>query len=145
MQQLNKNATKIFDSLLDKLNGQTHKKFTSEGFMPLVVEILEGQIATAYGKGKLISIAHYYKQNGDVMRDPEMLFLVVDLRHELQGKEENLFVFPAMYQQDSLGIYEESIVFDNGAVKNCHKLWQKAHANFANTWLVNIRQQGFLK
>jgi len=130
---------------MTKLKNEPYIKLLSDGFMPLTFERLEGQIRTAYGIGELFSLAHYYKQNGDAMRDPEMLFLVVDLRTELQGKEEYLFIFPVMYQQDNLGVYEESVVFENSTVKNFKPHWQKAHANFANSWLSTIHHQAFLK
>lgn len=144
MQKLNQPATKIFGRLLEKMGAQEHTRIHSEGFMPLVIERLEESIKTEYGPGNLISIAHYYSQNGDAMRDPEIVFLVVDLRKTLQG-EEYLFVFPTMYQQDNLGIYEQSVTIENNAVKAYKPHWQKAHVNFANGWLRNIKQQGFLK
>lgn len=144
MQKLNKTATRIFCVLLKKLNGQQHFKITAPEYMPLSVERLDEDIQTAFGKGTLYSICHYYEQNWDLMRDPEMCFIVVDNR---QHSKDYLAVgiFPQMYQLDSLGLYEESIRIENDVVTNCITTWQKGHCSFANQWMKNIAQQGFLK
>jgi len=144
MKKLNKNATATFMRLLQLINNKEHVKLLSEGFMPLVMEKLHENIHTEYGEGTLFSLAHYYTQNGDAMRDPEMCFLAVDLRESLRHKD-YLFVFPTMYQQDNLGIYEESVTIENNTVTSYKPAWQQAHAGFANLWMKNIQQQGFLK
>src|SRR4051812_3886346 len=43
------------------------------GFMPLVVEAA----GTGPRGGTLVSVAHYYEQNGDLMADPEVLFEIL--------------------------------------------------------------------
>ncbi|HMH32126.1 MAG TPA: hypothetical protein VK543_03800 [Puia sp.] len=144
MKKISTEATRIFCRLLDKLKRHEHIKLAAEGFMPLTVERLEGDILTPYGTGTLYSIAHYYFQNGDIMSDPQMVFIVVDNR-----KDENDFaavgIFPQMYQQDNLGLYEESAQIESGKLTTYNKLWQPGHCRFANLWLRNIKQQGFLK
>lgn len=143
MQKLNHQATTIFFRLLKKLNEQQHMKLYSDGFMPLIMERIADNIITTFGDGRLYSLCHYYEQNGDLMRDPEMCFIVVDNR-----KEKNDFdavgIYPQMYRLDSLGLDEESIIIENGKITNCIKIWQKGHCSFANIWLKNIREQGFL-
>jgi len=112
--------------------------------MPLSVEIIDDNIETPFGLAKLVSIAHYYKQNGDMMCDPEMVFLVVDNR---KGETDygGIYIYPQMYQQDSLGVFEESMVIKNRTLTACKHHWQDGHCGFANLWLKNILQQGFLK
>jgi hypothetical protein len=44
-----------------------HLKLEQEGLMPLVIE------AWGVGKGRRISVAHYYEQNGDLIADPDIL------------------------------------------------------------------------
>lgn len=144
MKKLNKQATKIFSRLLRKLNNQDHVKLLSDGFMPLVIEKLQEGIQTVYGRATQYSLTHYYEQNGDAMRDPDMCFLVIDLREDLKN-EEHLFIFPILFQQDNLGLYEESVVIENNKVTSYKPVWQKAHCTFANQWLLNIKHQGFLK
>jgi hypothetical protein len=78
------------------------------------------------------------------MRDPEMVFIVVDNRKET--KDYHLIgIYPQMYQQDNLGLYEESACIENNAIITYKPFLQKEHGSFASQWLQNIKQQGFLK
>ncbi len=128
MKHLNQKAQKIFDTIIDvHLNGKQHIQIGEkwDGFMPLVVEKVYTQdIGTTY------SFAHYYKCNGDMMQDPEMLFI----KH-INGK-----VYPAMFQMAAPPVYEESIFYDDGKWKVKPKQ-QKDHTSFAQTWLNNIKEQ----
>ena len=142
MKKINQQATKIFCRLLEKLGNHDSMKLISDGFMPLVLEQIGENISTPYGNAKLFSLAHYYEQNGDLMRDPEMVFIVVDNRIE-KNDLELIGIYPQMYQQDSLGIYEESVNIEHNKLTTFKKLWQDSHCNFANMWLKNISQQSF--
>ena len=83
--------------------------------------------------GKIYSIAHYYEQNGDLMRDPEMTFLVNDYDKK---------VYPISYQTDGIfGGYEEGAIFENDLLTGIRKQLNNAHKNFANTWMTNIEMQ----
>jgi len=79
-----------------------------------------------------ISVAHYYEQDGDAMRDPEMVF-------ELDGQN----WLPVSYLQDNLGIYQEAVILD-GQVRINPKLVDEL-STFARQWDKNIADQGFLK
>ncbi len=144
MKKLNRQATNIFYRLLTKLGKQQHVKLESTGFMPLDMEMLQENILTSWGVAASYSLCHSYLLNGDVMRDPEMVFIVIDNRKSEKDFDE-LAIYPQMFQQDNLGIYEESITIDNGQIKSFIKTWQHGHCNFANIWLKNIKEQGFLK
>jgi hypothetical protein len=134
----------VFCQILKKLRDKTDLKLTAEGFMPLVIEQIDENIETAWGVGKLISLAHYYEENGDLMRDPEMVFIVVDNRDD--PKDLNLIgIYPQLYQLDALGLYEESIRVENNKISSYISAWQTGHCSFANTWLKNIKAQGFLR
>jgi hypothetical protein len=143
MKKLNLNATRIFSALLKTLDGKDHKKLISEGFVPLTIEKLEDALLTPWGVGTLYSLCHYYEQAGDLMRDPEMVFIVVDDRKE-KCDYENLHIYPKMYQQDNMGIYEESVSIAAGQATTYIRAWQAAHTHFAQQWLSNIKEQGFL-
>lgn len=81
----------------------------------------------------MVSVAHYYKQNGDLMRDPDMVFEVTpDM--ETWG--------PVSYQQDNMGIYQEAVFMGNGQVMIRPKL-VKELKTFARTWDRNLDEQGF--
>jgi hypothetical protein len=95
MKALNHTATRIFANLLNKLNNEEHCKLTSDDFMPLSMELLQTGITTTYGKANLYCLMHTYVQEGDLMRDPEMCFLVVDSRIDATDYN-NLHVFPAL-------------------------------------------------
>ncbi len=144
MKKLNEQATKIFCQLLKKLGNNSYIKINNEGYMPLTIECIEEQINTPWGFAKLYSVSHSYVQNGDLMRDPEMVFIVCDNRaHEKDF--DNILIYTQMFQQDNLGLYEESVRIENNHIKTFIKTWQHGHCSFANTWLRNIKQQGFLK
>lgn len=143
MKRLNEQATRIFCCLIKKLEGGQHIKLFSEGFMPLSIEQLEENILTQDGVATTYSLCHYYKQSGDLMRDPEMVFIVVDNRKD-EKDIKAVHIYPQLYQQDSLGLYEESIRLENGMIKSFIKTWQSAHCAFANQWLRNIQVQGFI-
>ncbi|WP_438940036.1 DUF6908 domain-containing protein [Chitinophaga hostae] len=143
MKKINQQATQIFSQIIDKMGNRSHMKLESTGYMPLTVELLSQSIATAAGLGKLYSLCHYYKLNGDLMRDPEMCFLVVDNRTEPNDFKQ-LHICPQMLQDDNYGKYEESIELENNAVLAFWPAIQHKHCVFANFWLNNLQQQGFI-
>jgi hypothetical protein len=83
-----------------------------------------------------ISVAHYGKQNGDPMRDPEMLF---EVRRD--GSE---FGFDAYYwRNDYLGIEQYSSFRDDEQnLFTLHGL-KRQHEQFARTWDTNLRAQRY--
>jgi len=139
MKQLNTRSTHIFLKLIKKLGEEDHVKIESKSFMPLTLEFLH-TVQTETGSGKLYSLSHTYVQNGDLMRDPEMCFIVVP-----QPNGIDTLIYPQMYQQDSLGLYEESVHLNGSTVTGFIPIWQASHCAFANMWLKNILAQGFLK
>ena len=142
MKALNKNSTRIFCALLDRMNSRQHLKIINEPFMPLTIEKI-GEIY--WEDGSLVSLCHYYEQNGDLLQDPEMCFVVVDQREKEQTAYEKVMIVPYLYQQANLGIYEGSMTFKNNVVDHCDSSLQLQHVIFANQWLQNIQEQGFLK
>lgn len=69
-----------------------------------------------------LSVAHYYTQRGDLMRDPEIVFRI----------EEGDSWTPIEYRQDDLGIYQrdESGLDLSGFIKQ---------------WDENLENQGFVE
>jgi hypothetical protein len=107
-----------------------HRKFDNGGtsIMPAVVEAVG---KTPQG-ALIVSIAHYYEQNGDLMADPEVTFVV--------ARDE--FVFPISYKQDGLGIDREYVRWEGERV-----FWnlkaQNDLASFCTNWMRNIKEQQF--
>lgn len=82
------------------------------GYMPLVIEVL--------GCTKEVSVAHYGRQNGDAMRDPEYVFETVNWK-------------PVEVTMDYTGFYCRA-----------PKGYRIAGAvDFCRIWARNIREQGF--
>ena len=127
MRAINQKATKIFDKIVKRMNGDSYLKIGEDGtgIMPLVVE----KLAT-YDAGTTYSFAHYFKQNGDLCQDPEMVFL----------KHANGKIYPMMFQQAIPPIYQESLFKEPDGWKVYPRM-QKTHAVFAGTWLENIKHQ----
>ena len=126
---INATAKKILLKILSILekNDAYYRKFDASGgtFMPLTVEI----IGTTK-MGREISLAHYYEQNGDLMADPEMIFL-----------EKNGEFYPAYFKQDGLGLEKYSIKYDSEKMIGYNRALQKDQTQFANMWLKNIKYQ----
>jgi hypothetical protein len=133
MRALNKDAARVMDILTDGLNEHTpHRKIDgANGFMAVVVEwIGYAQIGT--DQGDLFSVAHYYEQNGDLMRDPEMIFYKAGAGS----------YFATYYRQDNLGIEQESVLWDeDGKIKGYYRREQSDQTSFANTWMRNMKHQ----
>ena len=70
--KLSPQATAVMDTLTEDMSVSDHKKIdNAEGtFMALHVECI-GEC----NLGPIFSLAHYYEQHGDSMRNPEMLFI----------------------------------------------------------------------
>ena len=128
MKTLDRKAAEIFRALLAL---QTTKIDNSDGiYMPVYIELI-GRI----DKYNFFSLAHYGQQNGDAMRDPEMLFAL--------HKETQQFI-PYYYRNDYCGIEQNSVKWSEDGVFLNRRL-QAAHTAFANQWLRNIAaQQGIL-
>jgi hypothetical protein len=129
MKHLTGSSEVIFHKLTEGLKkvGDHRKWDNANGaFMAVCVEII-GRT----GLGPLVSIAHYYEQNGDLMRDPDVVFLV--------GADQE--VYPISYRQDNLCIDHEAAVLKNGQWQ-VHARLQSHICCFCNdTWLPNINEQ----
>jgi hypothetical protein len=108
-----------------------HLKIENDPWMALVIEDIQ-----ELGPNGLpvISVAHYGEQNGDLMRDPEMLF-------ELSKQGEETILIAHYWRNDYVGIEQYSACI--GASPNL-KL-QREHAEFALMWDQNLRDQGFVE
>lgn len=112
---------------LDDFNSPNDFQFKIDnlGYLPLHIEKC----------GNLISIAHYYDANGDLVPDPVMTFKVVPV---LQPNA-NVPVtngWQALNLQNNLGSY---FSFDDD--KDSPQLL----TSFAEMWATNLNEQGFVK
>lgn len=107
---------------LDKIEPGEGIRLKSKNFMDLNIDVLwkEADKIT-------ISMAHYYKQNGDMVPDPDMEIAVYPKQKMAE----------ALSYQDSYGyreVYPEPDKFYSKAKKELN--------NFLNQWLNNIKMQG---
>jgi len=133
---------KIYEKL-DKLiplgskdfkEGEGFVKLKSEGFMDLNVDFLHYEHPGGNAGTKedcfIISMAHNYTQNGDVMADPDMEIAIFPKRKMAEA---------LTYQQDGLGIFQR-VYPEPGKVS----LKLKKQLNiFLNQWLNNLKKQRF--
>jgi hypothetical protein len=128
MKKLNQSASAIFNKLVEGLDqvGDAKKIDNAPGcFMAVHVDYIWKN-----KHGRHYAIGHHYIQEGDVMNDPEMVFLA-----SVAG------IFPMSFQQDNLGLYQVAILAeDNASLRYAPKL-QASLTIFTNDWMENIRQQ----
>jgi hypothetical protein len=128
MIKINKQAKRVLDQLTQDLKepGNRREINNAPSFMSVHVEHI-GQCDL----GPMFSVAHYYQQNGDLMKDPDMVFL----------RDEAGDYFPIEFQQDPI-IYQRVVEWDGrGGVKGYNLKLQKDLASFAGMWMRNIKQQ----
>jgi hypothetical protein len=108
----------------------------NEPWMRLVIEVLPERGPDGH---VVVSVAHYGEQNGDAMRDPEMLFEVV----EEVGREPEFW--PFYFRNDYAAVEQWSRRRDEA--ENLHSLPKRTHdfEQFAKLWDRNLREQGFLE
>ncbi len=94
-------------------------------YMKLQAKGYENLVLEAIGEDEY-SIAHYYDQNGDSMRDPEITFTI---------DRENQSVHPTSFLQDDRGVYYETADAATDRVKDL--------SHFMVQWFTNIKNQGF--
>ena len=127
---LSRKALAVFRVLTEGFTkaGDHRKVNQCQSFMPVCVEAVG---RTPQG-ALIVSVAHYYEQNGDLMVDPEVTFVVTRAD----------YVFPITYRQDGLGIDRVYVRWEGDKV-----FWnlrmQNDLAGFCNDWMENIKQQQY--
>jgi hypothetical protein len=99
------------------------------GFMRLVIE----HVGTGPRGGELVSVAHYGEQNGDLMRDPEIVFEVVAGQWH-----------PVSIQQDYLGSYREAVSVGADGKVYVRPAEVRDIQVFARVWDRNLKHQRFV-
>jgi hypothetical protein len=111
-------------------------KLENAPYMPLNIE---GIGRSADGR-LLVSVAHYGYQNGDAMRDPDIVFLLAE---ETPGFKDGWF--PISIQNDYIASYREAIRWDEDGKMLQNPREMRDIKRFANIWDKNIKNQGFLE
>ena len=129
MKYICKTSTKIMNKMINMMvNGYLKIDNAKDSFMPVVLEEISDN-----GNYKIISMAHYYEQNGDLLVDPEMMFIYYI--------SQNVFV-PYYFKQDGiLSMEQDSIKFKDVEINSICPKMQADHTTFANQWIRNIKYQ----
>ena len=118
-----------------KLKPGFHVRIDNPPWMPLHIE----DIGTDGPNGlPALSVAHYGEQNGDPMRDPEMLF-------EINRKRGEIELSAYYWRNDYLGIEQYSCRRDENGKPMVRLGLKRQHESFASMWDRNLRAQGFLE
>lgn len=112
-----------------------HFRIENPPWMALSIEELAERGPLGF---RAISVAHYGEQNGDLMRDPEMLFEM-----ELRGGA--YVLTPYYWRNDYLGIEWYSRRRDIEGNLTVFARRQKGFEEFAQVWDKNLGNQGFLE
>ena len=78
----------------------------------------------------VISLAHNFIQNGDVMADPDMEIKIIPSMKMVEA---------LTFQQDSTGTYQQVYLEDG----RFYPAVKKDSNDFLNSWLKNLIEQGF--
>jgi hypothetical protein len=123
-------CAKLLDELLA---GARAVRITVPEYLPLSVE----EIGVSQDGHRLVSLCQYGEQNGDLMRDCDLVFLVTDLPDGVAAE-------PVSFRNDYLGIVQDVYQYDE-AGKRTHVVpsLKQELKEFARAWLATLREQGF--
>ena len=126
--KLSPQAMAVMDTLTAGMTVGSYKKIdNTEGtFMALHVECI-GEC----NLGHIFSLAHYYEQHGDLMRDPEMLFI----------QAEDGGYYPVEIWQDAVNSHSVGVLIEDGKAVSIDETEQADMTMFAEVWLKNIWEQ----
>ena len=125
-----RNVQKIIDTRggLEALK-RNYLRLEVPGFMRLVIE----HVGTGPRGGEMVSVAHYSEENGDPMRDPEIVFEVAAGQWH-----------PVSIQHDFVGIYREAVFVGEDGKVFVHPAEVRDIQAFARIWDRNLQHQGFV-
>lgn len=123
-------CAKLLDELLA---GARAVRITVPEYLPLSVE----EIGSSGDGHRLVSLCHYGEQNGDLMRDPDIVFLFHNLPDGAAAE-------PVSFRNDYLGIVQEVYQFDEaGRPTHVLSTLKQDLKEFAQSWFANLKDQGF--
>jgi hypothetical protein len=120
-------------NILEKAGGwrpDLHLKIKNPPYMQLVIEAVDESGPCGL---PALSIAHYGEQNGDFMRDPEMMF-------EL-GRAGGLHLNSFYFRNDYVAVEQWGRCIVDGQYVFLAELHEQ-HQRFAKSWDNNLRFQG---
>ena len=121
-------------TLLDELlAGARAVRITVSEYMPLLVE----EIGISGDGHRLVSLCQYGEQNGDLMRDCDLVFMVTVLPDGAAAE-------PVSFRNDYLGIVQDVYRYDEtGRRTHVVSSLKEELKEFARDWFATLREQGF--
>ncbi len=119
---------------LDRLlGGEQAVRITVSGYRPLTIEAI-GRSADG---GALVALSHTSVQNGDLMRDPEIVF-------EIHAADGGRAAEPLSFRNDFTGTVQDVYRYSpQGRRTHVVPSLKKELRSFARMWFRNLREQGF--
>ncbi len=137
MKTLTKTAESVFRAAMARALETGQAKIHDNTISMALCVVMFGHIPTAQSrKGDALpfplwSFAHYYEQEGDLMRDPDIT--MVDTPAGLM---------PISYRNDGLGIDNTYVEYaDDGTIRGFYPAKQADLTAFCNTWARNLKDQ----
>ena len=128
------NIYRDFATNLDQLlDGHSAVRITVSGYMPLSVE----EIGIDGEGHRLVSLCHHGEQNGDLMRDPDIVFM-------FQDTPSGSIAEPVSFRNDYPGLDQEVYRYDEAGKRTHLDTTLKSQLReFARIWFANLNEQGF--
>jgi hypothetical protein len=138
---VNSKTAKILIALFDNCDAADgHIKIdnTDGAYMPVTIEKIDSNPMYDF-----YSVAHYFVQEGDLMRDPEVTFAI----HRNLREEGMNWICSTSFTQDGIGYYRGDFLRfgDNGDLTGYKEQQMKNTNNFCTIWFANIVSQQNLK
>jgi len=129
MKALSGKAREVMDLLTKGLHTRGHRVIDNSDGAYMAVHVEKLYLTE---QGALYSVAHYFEQNGDLMRDPDMEFMKI-------GNE----YYPVYFRQDGgIALEQEAVVYGpGGKIERYNPKVQAELATFADQWMRNIKEQ----
>ncbi len=119
--------------LNELLAGARAVRITVPEYLPLSVE----EIGVRQDGHRLVSLCQYGEQNGDLMRDCDLVFMVTVLSDGAAAE-------PVSFRNDYLGIVQEVYRYDEtGRRTHVVPPLKQDLKEFAESWFANLKEQGF--
>lgn len=132
MKKVNKRAAVVLEKMRGMLQENYLKISNAKSYMPVVVERVGKIEQGPFSGAEIISVAHYGEQNGDLMRDPEVVFI----------RDCNGNYYPDGIRNDYLGTNRRAISYNAaGEPVKFNPREQGDLAVFCGQWMKNIRHQ----
>lgn len=159
---MSKEAKAVFVTLIDMLNSSEDKQSIKidangkgGGIMPLCIEHIGECSFLGTDHLPIYSFAHYYEQNGDLMRDPDVEFIVCDLRHiaiaggltDTNDLLECVGIWPSRFRQDGILLRDDELIVINedGKADRYRERMYNDVCIFCSQWFKNIKWQQNIK